>query len=224
MSFSDVPGLRDTADPGKAGKANGVSKLVQTVADLTERTFVIVLAIPFLWAFAKAMPTHPNVVLTAASEMLAVVFILTRKRGNIAVGLLPVLVAFAGTALPLLVRPEGMQLLPTSVCSVVMASGLALSVLSKVYLNRSFGLVAANRGVKIHGPYRLVRHPMYLGYIVNQIGFLTANFTILNLLIYLAAWTFQIIRVREEERVLLCDDKYRSFSSRVVNRLIPGVY
>jgi protein-S-isoprenylcysteine O-methyltransferase Ste14 len=201
-----------------------MSKLVQTVADATERMFVVVLAIPFLWAFAKAMPTHPNVILTAASEMLAVVFILTRKRGDIAVGLLPILVAFAGSALPLMVRPVGTHLIPTLACSILMGGGLGLSVASKLYLNRSFGLVAANRGVKVGGPYRFVRHPMYLGYIINQLGFLMANFTGINLALYLAAWAFQLIRVREEERVLLHDEHYQRFADRVGSRLIPGVY
>jgi protein-S-isoprenylcysteine O-methyltransferase Ste14 len=201
-----------------------MSKLVQTVADVTERVFVVVLALPFLWAFLRAMPTHPQVVLTAASEMLAVFFILTRRRGAIAIGLVPVLVAFAGTAAPLIVRPGGTPLLPMLVCSILMAGGLALSVASKLYLNRSFGLVAANRGVKAGGPYRLVRHPMYLGYIINQLGFLLANFTGTNLLLYLAAWSFQLVRLREEEKVLFGDPAYRQLADRVPSRLIPGVY
>jgi protein-S-isoprenylcysteine O-methyltransferase Ste14 len=105
-----------------------------------------------------------------------------------------------------------------------MIAGLLLSVLSKLYLNRSFGLVAANRGVKIGGPYRFVRHPMYLGYIINQLGFLIASFTLANFAIYIAAWTFQILRLREEEAILCLDPRYRQFAESVSARLIPGVY
>jgi protein-S-isoprenylcysteine O-methyltransferase Ste14 len=65
---------------------------------------------------------------------------------------------------------------------------------------------------------------MYLGYIINQTGFLAANFTSLTLVIYLAAWSLQILRVREEERVLSRDEAYRHFSDRVGSRLIPGVF
>ncbi len=38
------------------------------------------------------------------------------------------------------------------------------SVFRKVLLGLSFGVVAANRGVKIGGPYSFIRHPMYAGY------------------------------------------------------------
>ena len=52
--------------------------------DLGERVFVVLISIPFLTAFLKAMPGHPQVILVAISEMLAVALILTRKPGAIA--------------------------------------------------------------------------------------------------------------------------------------------
>ena len=201
-----------------------MSGTADKLIDLGERALVVLLAIPFLWSFALVLPTHPNLLLIAASEMLAVVLILIRKSGKSAVAPMPVLVAFAGSALPLLVRPGGAQLAPPLVSSMLLGVGLTFSIASKLYLNRSFGMIAANRGVKIGGPYRLVRHPMYLGYIVNQIGFLIASFGVVNLLIYLAAWTFQILRIREEEVVLCKDEAYRHFAQRVGSRLVPGVY
>lgn len=198
--------------------------LVQKAVDFSERVFLILLAIPFLWAFARVLLTHPYLLLTAASEMLGVVLIVTRKPGEVGLRGWPILIAFAGTALPLLARPGGTQLAPSVAGWTLMFAGLALSVASKVFLNRSFGLVAANRGVKIGGPYHLVRHPMYLGYIVNEAGFLLLNFKPLNLLCYAAAWTFQILRVREEESILNRDPAYRNFASRVRTRLLPGVF
>ena len=198
----------------------GVRKLV----DWGERIFIVLLAIPFLFSFAIALPSHPNIVLTAISEMLTVAFILIRRPGAIAVAPIPILVAFGGSAFPLLVRPGGTDLAPALVSSTLMTCGLALSVASKLYLNRSFGCVAANRGVKVRGPYRLVRHPMYLGYITTQFGFLLGNFDWTNLTIYSAAWMFQILRVREEENVLRDDPVYRDFAGRVGWRLIPRVY
>src|SRR6476659_1604139 len=148
--------------------------------DWGERAFVLLLSVPFLVAFAAALPTHPTLVLITASEMLAVVFILTRKSGKLVAAPLPVLAAFAGTAFPLLVRPGGMQIAPTVIGSTLMGCGMALAVASKLYLNRSFGLIAANRGVKVKGPYQFVRHPMYLGYMINQIGFLTVSLNATN--------------------------------------------
>ena len=200
------------------------SKLLRIAIDVGERLFVVLLGVPFLAAFLAAIRLNPNFVLLTLSEMLGVIFILTRRPGQISVRARSVFLAFAGTALPLLVRPGGASLAPSPVSSSIMLIGLLLSLLSKLYLNRSFGLVAANRGVKVGGPYRIVRHPMYLGYIVNQIGFLVASFSLANLAVYLLAWTFQIARVREEEQVLQQDPSYRQFACRVTAKLIPGVY
>jgi len=199
------------------------SNLIQRIADFGEKIFLICIAIPFLWAFAKVLPTHPTLVLLCASEMIGVILILIRRPAPLRIGTLSVLAAFCGSALPLLVRPGDMQLVPTIVGSTCMSAGLALSVASKLYLNRSFGLIAANRGVKSRGPYRIVRHPMYLGYFVNQLGFLSLNLSIANSLIYLIAWSFQIIRVAEEEAVLRQDESYRQFTQRVRSRVIPGL-
>jgi protein-S-isoprenylcysteine O-methyltransferase Ste14 len=207
-----------------APASSRLERLVQLALDIGERLFMVMIAVPFLSAFLRALPTHPNLVLLATSEMLSVALILTRRRGAVSVRAVSVVAGFAGTALPLLVRPGGALLAPTALCTVLMLGGLALAIFSKLYLNRSFGLVAANRGVKIGGPYRFVRHPMYLGYIVNQFGFLLISFSIVNLVIYAAAWTAQLVRVREEELVLNQDPAYRTLARRVTSRLIPGVY
>ena len=197
---------------------------VRLALDLGERIFVILLGLPFILAFIRAVHVHPNFVLVLFSETLAIVLILTRKRGEIAVRPLAVLAAFAGTALPLMVRPGGAAIAPQFIASILMFGGLSVSILSKLYLNRSFGMIAANRGIKVGGPYRIVRHPMYLGYMINQLGFLIASFSIANLAIYLAAWSFQLVRVHEEEEVLRRDSSYRKFAGQVTSRLIPGVY
>lgn len=195
------------------------------IIDLAERAFMVLIAIPFLVAFARVLPTHPWLVLLAISETLAVVLILIRRPGEIAATPYAFVIAFAGTALPLLIRPQGgIELVPTVVASILMFAGLGLNILSKLFLNRSFGIVAANRGIKRGGPYRLVRHPMYLGYITTQVGFLLTSFNFTNLGLYALAWTLQILRIREEEKFLMRDEHYHAYSQRVGYRLIPKLY
>jgi len=63
-----------------------------------------------------------------------------------------------------------------------------------------------------------------LGYALDQLGFLLASFSIANLSIYLAAWTFQLLRINEEEKMLRQDPAYRQFAGRVTARLLPGIY
>ena len=94
---------------------------------------------------------------------------------------------------------------------------------AKLFLWRSFGIVAANRGIRVGGPYRLVRHPMYAGYFLTQLGFLLTNPTGWNLGVYAVAWTMQFGRIIAEERILMRDGEYQAFAAKVPHRLIPGV-
>jgi protein-S-isoprenylcysteine O-methyltransferase Ste14 len=50
--------------------------------------------------------------------------------------------------------------------------GPVISVWGIAYLGRCFGIFVAVRGIVIRGPYRYVRHPMYLGYICMFVGML----------------------------------------------------
>lgn len=193
--------------------------------DYAERALVALMSIPFLIAFSRAMPSHPYFILVAISEMLSVVLILTRRSGQIAATPYAFIIAIMGTALPLLIRPtDGVALLPVGITTAIMLAGLVLSISAKIYLNRSFGIVAANRGVKRSGPYRLVRHPMYLGYFVTQVGFVLASFTLFNMAAYILAWTFQILRVAEEEKCLMQDADYANFAGSTRWRLVPGLF
>ena len=186
------------------------------ILDYAERLLLILLACPFLYVFAIALPMHPQFILLAVSEAIGVGLILIRKPGDIAATPYAFVIAILGTAFPLYVLPIGATaLLPPLITAVGAFAGLLVSVSAKLFLNRSFGIVAANRGIKQNGPYRLVRHPMYLGYIVTQASFLCAAFSLRNLLIYLFAWTFQILRIIEEEKMLSRDAEYRALSSRV---------
>src|SRR3712207_5654835 len=106
----------------------------------------------------------------------------------------------------------------------LMLAGFMLQIAAKMTLRRSFGVVAANRGVKVGGPYRVIRHPMYAGYLLTQIGFLLTNPSVWNASIYAIALGFQISRILAEERVLSRDASYRAFTAAVPYRLAPGIF
>lgn len=194
--------------------------------DYGERLFLVLLSFNFLHALLVRATEHPYFVLLAISECLPVAMIIFRRPGEMVMKPLPYLFALTGTAAPLLVRPSagGLNLLPESFVVVIMAIGLAVNLSAKVALWRSFGLAPANRGIRVRGPYRIVRHPMYLGYFLNQVAFLLANLTVGNLLKYLFTWTVQLLRIREEEKFLLKDETYRELAQRVRFRLVPGIY
>jgi protein-S-isoprenylcysteine O-methyltransferase Ste14 len=97
-------------------------------------------------------------------------------------------------------------------------------VIGKIALGRSFGLVPANRGVVIRGPYSLVRHPIYTGYLITHIAFLMAQPTRWNACVLLLADAALVLRALMEERVLSADVEYQQYCRRVGWHLVPGVF
>jgi protein-S-isoprenylcysteine O-methyltransferase Ste14 len=165
-------------------------------------------------------------ILLVVSETLVVVFILLRRSTqNISLSWRDWLLGFAGTVAPLLAAPtSGNPVAPLAVCGALMMLGLLLNLSAKLTLRRSFGVVAANRGVKIGGPYRMIRHPMYAGYTLTQLAFLLSGPTLWNFGLYGLALSLQIARIRAEERILRNDPVYTEMSQRVPYRLVPFVF
>lgn len=132
------------------------------------------------------------------------------------------LLAFAGTALPLLMRPTGGSP-PLAFGSVVQIIGLASLAIALLSLRRSFAVVPANRGIRDGGLYRFVRHPVYLSELTVLFGVALANPTLLNSILWLCEFALQLARARAEERFLHTDPLYEAYCARVRYRLIPGV-
>jgi protein-S-isoprenylcysteine O-methyltransferase Ste14 len=125
---------------------------------------------------------------------------------------------------PLLLPSSAGGLVPDFVTAVASAIGLGLVVVGKVTLGRSFGLVPANRGVVIRGPYALVRHPIYSGYLITHLAFLIAHPRWWNAVVIATADTALIIRALIEERVLNRDVEYQAYCRRVGWHLVPGLF
>lgn len=116
---------------------------------------------------------------------------------------------------------SGVALLPVWGSEVLMLIGFVLQIVAKMYLGRSFGLLPANRGIVSAGPYRIVRHPIYLGYFISHLGFLSNVFSLQNVLILSLLYIFQFIRIINEERVLKQSFEYREYAMRVKKRVVP---
>lgn len=101
--------------------------------------------------------------------------------------------------------------------------GAVFASVALLSLGRSFGIVAANRGVRTCGPYRYVRHPVYTGYILAGTGYLLENPSLRNACLFTVVVLFQAIRIVEEERTLAQDPAYREYRERVRSRILPYV-
>ena len=125
---------------------------------------------------------------------------------------------------PFLVGPAANATLAPEIVTVLLsACGLCVVIGGKLSLGRSFGLMPANRGVVSAGLYRVVRHPIYLGYLISHVGFLLANASLTNVVIFLGADATLMFRAIYEERVLARDPEYREYQQKVRWRVVPGL-
>jgi protein-S-isoprenylcysteine O-methyltransferase Ste14 len=160
------------------------------------------------------------------SECLVVVLTVVRRPAQLVDrSMLAALVTAISLVGPPLLLPSGaVGLVPDFVTATASVFGLALVVVGKLTLGRSFGLVPANRGVVVRGPYALVRHPIYSAYLITHLAFLIAYPRWWNVIVVATADTALIIRALLEERVLGGDVKYRAYCQRVGWHLVPGVF
>lgn len=201
---------------------------------ILDRVEQVLLLAALIWFFQQVWPSFIDFqdyflyslrrVLLVVSEAAIILFMIFRKpTGDISIRAYDWLIAIGATIGPLFVRVEGEPawLLGGVIIQLI---GIFIHLGAKLSLNFSFGIVAANRGVRQKGLYRLVRHPMYFGYIVAHTGFFLTAPTLRNAIVYAIVWTLFVLRIFAEERVLSQDAKYRAFKEKTRYRLVPGVF
>lgn len=169
---------------------------------------------------------HIQMLILALQETIIVALVVTRRRTrDESRAWNDRLIAIAGTALPLLLRAGGeAPPMLQAIGSSIQLVGTTLSLIAVLSLGRSFGIVAANRGVRTGGFYRFVRHPLYGSYIIGNLGFILGNPTLWNIALVIAALSCHYIRALAEERVLARDPAYQDYMSRVRYRFIPFIF
>jgi protein-S-isoprenylcysteine O-methyltransferase Ste14 len=206
-----------------------VDRLRQTgIADFAAKATVVLLfallSMNLLQDFLRTR--HVTGLLLLTSESLVVIITIARRRAA-TVDYSPTAATVTGVSVagPWMLRTaDVVALVPDHVTSLISGAGLLIVVASKITLGRSFGLVPANRGVVVRGPYGIVRHPIYLGYLVSHVAFFLAQPTLWNAAVILVGDGTLIARALMEERVLSRDAAYASYCRRVSWHLVPGVF
>jgi len=107
---------------------------------------------------------------------------------------------------------------------IIQCVGLLLIIFSVLSLGRSFGIVPANRKVRLSGAYKIVRHPLYASEMIFYFGFLIGNLTVQNSVFIVLILMGQLFRSVAEENLLSEDPLYRSYIKHVSYRFIPGLF
>jgi protein-S-isoprenylcysteine O-methyltransferase Ste14 len=111
---------------------------------------------------------------------------------------------------------------------ILFALGGALRIYPVFVLGRRFsGLVAIQSGHTLvtDGIYGVIRHPSYLGLLVNALGWALAFRSGVGVLMTALLFPVLLARIRAEEKLLRSHfgDEYDRYCKRT-SRLIPGIY
>lgn len=198
------------------------------VADFLEKCVLLGFYAVFLNQMLGAVVDRGSVsaALIGVSETMVLLLILFRKpTDRLSRRPWDWFLAFAATLMPLMFRPTDAPLTSITQTAVVLCFvGICFQIISKLYLGRRFGMVAAHRGLCSTGPYGLVRHPIYFGYLITHVAFVAASPSAWNLVILLLTYAAQIPRIFAEERLLRTDPEYAAYCEVVRRRLVPGLF
>jgi protein-S-isoprenylcysteine O-methyltransferase Ste14 len=113
--------------------------------------------------------------------------------------------------------------------AVVLVGGLALAAWAMI-ANAFFSTAVRIQSERGHtvcrsGPYRFVRHPGYVGFILQSLGTLVLLGSWWALIPGVTAVVFMIIRTSWEDRTLQAElPGYRDFVQEIRYRLVPGIW
>jgi len=120
-------------------------------------------------------------------------------------GLGPRVAAFAGTYMPFAIvffcRPAGSPILDL-VSTGIGLLGLFMIIISILHLGKAFSLIPQARNVVRSGPYRWLRHPLYLAEEIALLGTALEYFSALAFGILLLHVSVQVFRIHYEEALL----------------------
>jgi protein-S-isoprenylcysteine O-methyltransferase Ste14 len=102
--------------------------------------------------------------------------------------------------------------------------GTVGAVVALAQLGRSFSIMAETRQLVISGPYRFVRHPLYLTEEIAAFGLFMQFASAWTALLFVLQIGFQLRRMHNEETVLTASFPEYCVYQQTTARLIPGIY
>ncbi len=174
-----------------------------------------------------------HLLLVTAFYILLVALYFVRGRASTTTRSLPArLIAVTATFLPFLIPVVGRTaraghypspaILVISI--VIMMSGMAFTMAALGTLGKSFSIIPQVRKLVVRGPYRLVRHPLYLGEIISVVGLMLPGVSVPKILVFLLLVGCQVYRSIQEEKLLTAAfPEYADYAAKTA-RFLPGLF
>jgi protein-S-isoprenylcysteine O-methyltransferase Ste14 len=198
-----------------------VDGLKHAIANLTLAASFFVAALP---AANQRVNNLANTIWIVGAIIMGV-FSLIRLPPRVVIISVRSIAATAGMlVLPCMMRPT------TPSVGLIALGGIALEIIgvtatqvARIYMGQHFGLLPANRGIVTRGPFALVRHPIYMGWLTMCAGYFMSFPSARNAMLIAVALPFMMWRIEQEESLLDQDPEFVAYRDRVRYRLVPGV-
>jgi protein-S-isoprenylcysteine O-methyltransferase Ste14 len=160
--------------------------------------------------------------------MLVWIYLTRGAAGSTTRSLVAKVVALVATFLPftfpLLSGPAPSSAIVLIVSSLILLSGMIFTVVALGTLGKSFSLIPQTRKLVTGGPYRLMRHPVYVGEILGALGLVVWAASPEKTLVFLLLVGCQVYRALQEEKLLTeVYPEYAEYAART-RRFIPGIF
>lgn len=159
--------------------------------------------------------------------LIAVLFMIRRRRVGPRAGLVPAVVALLGMNAHVVgfLAPVTETALSFTIPGAVLGlAGTILMIVALACLGRSFGIMPEARRLVTVGPYRWVRHPLYLAEITAAVGGLLTSISVPTVSLFVIFVALQYARALYEERALThVFPEYVDYAQHTW-RILPGIH
>lgn len=195
-----------------------------------DRAIAALACLPFARSVAHEMRTfgfNPAWIVGNANFVLLVLAMIVRRPpSRITPKPLYWVLAFVATYWLFLVgrySDRGAALVPAWLVLALSCIGGGVCIWARASLNRSIGLVPADRGLVTTGCYRYMRHPIYTGIFFAYLSLALQNFSQKNAAIFAIGAGLFVIKSFVEEDFLRRDPVYAAYMADVPWRWFPYV-
>lgn len=109
---------------------------------------------------------------------------------------------------------------------LIATAGASFALAALVSLGSDFSILPEARSIVVKGPYRWIRHPIYLAETLMIAGIVLSDPRVTYLIGAVGVVSLQVYRIRVEEQLLSTTfpNSYQMFRARTRYRLLPGVW